>query len=272
MIKLNLLLALLVITSYAQNALKQQFDLADRLYKEQNYYECITELKRLQFFDSGNQYSYITDYTIAKCYKAGAKYDDAVKYFRLALRQAKDSSDIYDLRTEIVRCNILRRTTGQALFELDQIEKSYRYRIKEINYWRGWAYIFEDKWKEAADYFGQIETNQPLKNFCDSVENEKYSILFPKLISYILPGIGQFYTGNYLSGLMSLGWNALFIYLSVNSFYADRIFDGLVTTALFFRFHRGNVQNAEKFAVGKNTVITNEALLYLQNYYQGLKP
>jgi len=152
------------------------------------------------------------------------------------------------------------------------MEKSYPDRSKDIHYWRGWAYIFEDKWGQASECFSNIGTDHPLKNFADSVENEKYSVLFPKLISYILPGVGQFYTGNYLSGLMSLGWNALLLYLSVNSYNSDRIFDGIITTALFFRFHRGNVQNAEQFAIEKNSIINNEALLYLQNSYQGLKP
>jgi hypothetical protein len=53
----------------------------------------------------------------------------------------------------------------------------------------------------------------------------------------------------------------------------DRIFDGLaVTNLLWFRFYRGNLQNAEKFAVEKNLQITNKSLSYLQYSYKGLKP
>lgn len=256
----------------AQDMLKDQLNYAEKFFSEKKYFDAITEYKRLQFFDSLNQYSFVSKCKIAESYKGGGKYTDAIKYFRLAITETESKEDIFNLRTWIVRCNILRRTTEQALVELDQMEEQHKNKKKEINYWRGWTYILEDNWALAAHYFNETETNHPLKFFCDSVENEKYSILFPKLISYILPGAGQFYTGEYLSGLMSLGWNALFMYLSVNSFNAERIFDGLITTALFFRFHRGNVQNAEKFAIEKNRKISNEALLYLQNNYKGLKP
>lgn len=277
MIKLKIygfLCAFLFLSTFlpAQDILRHQFAVAESLFAEQQYYNSITELKRVQFFDSLKFYLYPANYLIAKCYKGGAKYNDAIKYFRLALSGARNSDEIYDIKSEIIRCNILRSTTEQALLELDLLESEFKNKQHEINYWRGWSNIFDDKWGEAARFFERIQIDHPLKKFSDSIENAKYSILFPKLISYILPGVGQFYTGSYISGLMSLGWNALFVYLSLNSFYADRVFDGLITTALFFRFHRGNVQNAEKFTIEKNKEITNKALLYLQSSYKGLKP
>ena len=92
-------------------------------------------------------------------------------------------------------------------------------------------------------------------------------------MSVFLPGSGQFYTGNYLSGLLSLGWCALWGYVSVNAFVEQRVFDGLaVANFLWFRFYRGNLENAEKFAVEKNIQISNESLKFLQNNYKGEKP
>jgi hypothetical protein len=88
-----------------------------------------------------------------------------------------------------------------------------------------------------------------------------------------VPGAGQIYTGNYLSGILSLGWNILWGYTTITAFQANRIFDGImVGDLLWLRFYNGNNQNAEKFAIEKNLEISNNALIYLQNVYTGEKP
>jgi TM2 domain-containing membrane protein YozV len=133
--------------------------------------------------------------------------------------------------------------------------------------------MFADDWKSASESFAKINSYHELKLLCDRVEKEKVSVTFAKVISYILPGAGQFYTGHYLSGTMSLGYSVLFGYLTINAFIEDRVFDGAAIGALLWlRFYRGNVQNAEEFAEEKNIVAANKALRYLQNNYQGNKP
>ena len=107
----------------------------------------------------------------------------------------------------------------------------------------------------------------------DNIDEELYSVSFAKTISYIIPGAGQIYTGEYISGLLSLGWNVLWGYLTIRSFIDERIFDGIViANFLWLRFYRGNFQNAEKFAEEKNLIISNKGLEYLQYEYSGRKP
>ena len=133
--------------------------------------------------------------------------------------------------------------------------------------------MMNDNWEEASVSFSRIDSNHTLKILSDNVIVDKYSVNFAKVISYILPGSGQFYTGNYLSGLMSLGWNVLWGYLTITSFVEDRAFDGiLIGSLLWMRFYRGNVQNAEKFAIEENIKVSNKAYQFLKNNYTGLKP
>jgi hypothetical protein len=255
--------------------LKEQFNYAKQLFDNEQYFDAITELKRLQFFDSGKEYSYPSNEMIAACYKFGGKYNEAVHYFNLAELNAKTIGDIYNVKIEIIRVNILRRTTNRALQLLDEVEKDIRFERKpdEINYWRGWAHIFADNWKEAAKSFSLIDSQHELKLFCEKVADEKYSVTFARIASAILPGAGQFYTGNYISGFLSLGWNVLWGYISINAFIEDRVFDGImVTNFLWLRFYLGNLHNAERFAEEKNLEIVNDALYYLQNSFYGLKP
>ena len=263
-----------VITN-AQSAFQNQFDFAKQLYDNENFFEAITELKRLLFFDETEEYNYEANNLIGLSYKQGAKFSDAIRYLTLAEINAKTTEELFQRRIEIIRINILRRTTGRALKLLDSLEADNRFkdRTDEINYWRGWSYIFADEWEKASFEFAKIDTVQTLSKLAKQVDDDMYSVTFAKTISYIIPGAGQIYTGEYISGLLSLGWNVLFGYLTVKSFIDERIFDAIViANFLWLRFYRGNLQNAENFAGEKNLNISNKALNYLQYEYDGLKP
>ena len=261
--------------AFAQNSFDAQFNFAKKLYSDEEYFDTVTELKRLLFFEENGEYNYKANLLIGKSYKQGAKFSDAIRYLTLAEINAKNIDELYETRIEIIRINILRKTTRRAFKMLDSLESDERFidRKDEIKYWRGWAYMFADDWEQAAQTFAEIDTNHVLKTLAEEVDDDLYSVSFAKTISYIIPGAGQIYTGEYISGLLSLGWNVLWGYLTIKAFIAERIFDGIViANFLWLRFYRGNLQNAENFAMEKNLVRSNKALNYLQFEFDGLKP
>src|SRR4030067_1749045 len=81
--------------SFSQEYLQQQFEFAKNLYEKENYFDAITEYKRLKFFDTNNTYGSFTDEYIAQSYKQGGKFNEAIHYFTLAEINAKNSEDIY---------------------------------------------------------------------------------------------------------------------------------------------------------------------------------
>lgn len=258
----------------AQNSFKEQFELAKKLFYQDKYFDAVTEFKRLLFFDESKSYQYQANLMIGLSYKFGAKYSDAAKYLTLAEMNSVTEDELFDARIEMIKVNILRRTTFRALVLCDslQTDSKFNNRTNEINYWRGWAYIFADDWANASQSFGRISANNQLTVFCDSLANEMYDPTLAKMLS-IVPGPGQFYTGEYVSGLISIGWNVLWGYLTINAFLEERVFDGFVVgTLLWWRFYSGNLQNAEKYAIEKNLEKTNSALRYLQYDYTGQKP
>jgi len=258
----------------AQNSCEEQFNFAKKLFEEENYFDAVTEFKRLLYFDLTGTYSYQANFLIGLSYKNGNKLSDALQYFTLSDLSSTTSDEAFESRLEIIKINILRRTTERALVLLDSLQNDakFRNRIDEINYWRGWAYIFSDDWERASQTFNGIQNGHQLAEICDSVDNELYNPQLAKYLS-ILPGAGQFYTGEYVSGFISIGWNVLWGYLTINAFIEDRVLDGvLIGSLLWWRFYSGNIQNAEKFALEKNLEITNSALRYLQNHFNGKKP
>ena len=260
---------------FAQSTLEQQFEFANQLFNREKYFDAITELKRLQFFDKKNSFSFQSNLLIGISYKEGAKFDEAIKYLTLAEINNSDAEEYFLCRILNARTNILRRTTKQAEKILNELLDDPRFisKEKEINYWIGWNYIFSDEWEKAFEVFNENRLDTTLAELCKTVDDEMYSVNFSKYSSYLIPGLGQFYTGEYVSGTLSLGWNILFGYLTINAFVEDRVFDGIIIgNFLWLRFYSGNIQNAEKFAIQKNLQISNKALDYLQYQYKGEKP
>ena len=273
--KIFLIVVLFIIPAFAQVYLNNQFENGKALFNKGEYFDAITEMKRLLFFDKENKYTYEANEIIGECYKMGAKFTDAIIYFSKAEQSARSPEEIYNCRISVIRINILRRTNSRAANLLDALNKDPRFNNKkdEINYWRGWNYIFSDEWDNASQQFAKISPDHQLTRLCDSIDSKQYSVTKAKLLSYFIPGAGQIYTGNYFSGILSLGWNILWGYTTITAFNAGRVFDGLmVGDLLWFRFYNGSNQNAEKFAVEKNTAISNNALFYLQHEYKGEKP
>ncbi|MGD8781652.1 MAG: hypothetical protein PVH88_22135 [Ignavibacteria bacterium] len=270
------ILFLIINTSiFAQDYLSVQLDYANNLFESKLYFDAVTEFKRLQFFDTNKLYEYDSNFKIGVSYKKGAKFDKAVDYLVKAINTARTEEEKFNAEIELVKVNILRKTTDNALTIINQLEDKYytRDQRNELYYWRGWAYMFADNWEMAVSEFNRIDANHELKILSRNVEEEKYSETFAKIISIFIPGAGQIYTGRYLSGLMSLGWNILWGYNVFNALEDERHFDAAIVTGLLWeRFYRGNVQNAENFAKEENIKIANKALRYLQNDFTGKKP
>ena len=276
-LKLTYIIYLVVLLSSlkSQDEIQKQVEFADNLFYQKLYYDAITEYKRLLFFDSTKEFGYYANFRIAQAYKGGAKFDESIEYFKKAELVTFDEEEKFNSKIEIIKVNILRGTTQRSLDLIEEIinENNQPEKLKILDYWKAWTYIFANKWEIANQILKIYPEYSDLTKYCKEVIDEKYSVNFAKLVSYILPGAGQFYTGEYLSGAMSLGWNILFGYLTVNSFVNERVFDGFaVGTLLWMRFYRGNVQNAERFAENRNIEIANKKLKYIQLNYQGLKP
>lgn len=266
---------ILVRYGFAQSQLEKQFTYAETLFAQEKYFDAITEAKRLSFFDTTNQYSFKVNNLIAESYRHGGKLSEAVHYFTKAEITADNAKDLFKTKIEIIKVNILRRAFNLTDHQLNEMEKDPRFTTENssLQYWRGWNYLFHDDWEKAAQVFSKIDSAVILKNICEEVQKKKYSVSFAKGLSVVFPGAGQIYTGNYVSGILSLGWNVLFGYLTVQAFSAERIFDGMaIGTMLWLRFYNGNLTNAEKFAKEKNEIVNNETLEFLQKNYQGSKP
>src|ERR1035438_568503 len=96
-----LVIILLAVTAIIpQDRLAEQLTKAKALYSHEEYFNSITELKRLIFFDNKKQYSYTANELIGECYKKGAKLTEALSYFTRAEIATTIPDEVYNRSEE----------------------------------------------------------------------------------------------------------------------------------------------------------------------------
>lgn len=275
-IKITVIAFLFISSScFPQHFLEEQYQYAHSLYNEKNYFDAVTEGKRLLFADTVGSYSHPGNMLIAHSYKAGGRFEDALAYFNLARKYSSGNRDDYIARLEAVKCLIILRSPS-ALTLLRGLEKDHTSEYDPYGspaYWRGWYWLFRGEPGFAHEEFAKTSAGNFLSEFCDSINNEKYSVNFGRSISYLMPGSGLVYSGEYYRAFMSLLWNALGIWLTADALNSGRTLDGvLLANFVWFRFYFGGISNAQKEITNKNNELINTAIQYLETNYKGLKP
>jgi tetratricopeptide (TPR) repeat protein len=252
----------------------KQKEYADSLFFNENYFDAITEYKRLIFFDEEKLFNYYSFFQIALCYKHSGKFEDSYNYLSLALAEAQTNEEIYQSKINLCRLNIIENKIKNAHRILDDLEKdtSFNHLALQTKYWRAWIYFFERNFEKSTEIFELLGFSE-LAEISKNNSNEFFSVDKAKFLSYIIPGAGQIYTGHYLSGIGSLAWNILSSYLTLNAFWQERIFDGiLISNLLWLRFYRGNISNAENFAIIKNDQLFYQSLYKILENFPDLIP
>lgn len=258
----------------AQEYLENQLNYAQSLHQSEKYFDCITELKRLVFFDSSKVFSYRAQMLIGDCYKKGARFNDAAKYFGLAVLSAGSHQEEYSARIAAVRNDIMRNQPGMALWSLGNLAKdtAFSNMRKEIVYWRGWAFMRKGEWKNANKQFSTYGEDSVLIKITKEAYEREYSPVKAKMLSIFLPGTGQMYSGSYLSGLLSFALVVTSAVFTVKALISERLFDAVVIGTLTQRFYMGSINNSVDYAEKENDMLYNEIFTFLENKYSGVKP
>jgi len=175
-------------------------DLGDHFFQQKNYYAAITEYKRTLFLDSSQDSSVII-YKMAETYYTWGKPEESgniltkilddstnenltVRPLALLARIYWDNYDYDALRILLDKLNSV----------LDEPARS------EIEYVRGWTYIYQANWAEGIRIFESLNESAriPLINDLDKIyELPQKSVFLATVLSSVIPGAGQLYAGNY---------------------------------------------------------------------------
>jgi hypothetical protein len=197
------------------------FAFAQSLFDAGEYYRAIGEFQRFLFFQPQHPLVSEAQVTIGLAFFCGERWLQAFEVFRLVTRAAPDAS----IRPEAALWMAETRARGgnqeEAIRLYQEVMRQYpgSALAQRAAYLIGWGYLRQRQWTEARSAFAQIDANSPYHASGERLA----AVLDPppalphrsptmaRVLSTVLPGMGQIYTGHTLDGLIGLGLHAALI-------------------------------------------------------------
>jgi tetratricopeptide (TPR) repeat protein len=185
-------------------------------------------------------------------------FELAIRYYDFAMRVEDDDSLRFELALKKTLCNFKQDDYYSALSELlDLVSQDPGYLGLKQDLYMGICYFGLNDYEKSREYLskvldpeGKTELNDLFNSFARY--NRKYRPGKVELMSMLLPGLGQIYTGEILSGLNSFvlitGVTIYAMFTAVNYTLIDGL---LVLSSWFYRYYSGGFTNARDSAVRK---------------------
>lgn len=226
-------------------------DMGDYFSERGHYFEAVTEYKRLLFFKEYSSEDQIL-YKIADAYLSGGQKESAKDI--LIQMNSNSENSVYDRNALILLAKIywddydyqsMRGVLDYFVQYIDTIKSD------QVKYIKAWSYVYQAHWDEGIEELRSL-SNPEYENLIRDVEEVSSVTQKSKnaalILSYIIPGTGQIYAGDYK--------NALYSFILVGSIGASMIWDIYQKTYfislikyffLYTRYSQGGLKNlAEK--------------------------
>jgi tetratricopeptide (TPR) repeat protein len=189
-------------------------------------------------------------------------YTNAYKFYGLAYNQTNTDSLKTDLLFKKATCQMLMKNFQYAIIDLLSVIDTSLSVQKRINFYLGTCYFGLEDFDNAQFCFSFCVKDEDKQDLAKLFLGNKLSSPKPekaKIISMIIPGMGQIYSGNFRSGINSIfltsGLVVLGIHLGVRYHPIDAVFTIL---PWYQRYYTGGYGNAEEIAISKRQRNRNE--------------
>lgn len=234
----------------AQN-FEETLKFADYQFSSGKLAEASKTFQRALFFSEGRQNLYIFR-KIAEISYLRMDYESAQKYYGLAYNLSDNDSLKTELLFDKASCQILNKNYQNALIDLFSVNDTSNIIQRRLNFFLGTCYFGLEDFSQAEKYFESCIDLKDRKELTFLFSGKKLLTPSPKkarIMSMILPGLGQTYSGDIKSGLNSLfltsGLIALGIKISISYSPVDAIFAIL---PWYQRYYTGGYGKAEDIA------------------------
>lgn len=262
-----LILSVLIIFSQAavqklpaQN-LDETIKFADNQFKNNDLTNALKSYQRALFFSDGKETLYLFQ-QIAEISFLLNDYETAQKYFGLAINQTDNDTLKTELLFNKASCQILNKNYQFALIDLFSVTDTTIMSVKRLNFYLGTCYFGLEDFSRAGSYFKSCVALEDRKEI-DNLFSKK-NLLSPspktaRILSMIIPGLGQAYSHDVKSGLNSLlltsGLIALGINISIKFSPVDAVFAIL---PWYQRYYTGGFGKASEIATRKRQFNRNK--------------
>ncbi|MEI7812136.1 MAG: hypothetical protein WCJ01_06875 [Ignavibacteria bacterium] len=230
-IKVAILLLIFVFCKININA-QSKADFGMSLMKERDYFRAISIYKELAFFCTNRDSIIYYHSQIGKAYRLSQKYELSILTYSDILNKYKlaDSitSSVYiNLGLNYLGMNI----PAQAIFYFKEAQKTDTGQTPL--FYLGFVSVEISDWKNAQLYYNQASGLSPLskigilsstfcKKTCDADKIPAKSPVLASMLSAIIPGGGQFYSGHYVDALQAFTFVAAFGFTSYIAYQNDK--------------------------------------------------
>jgi tetratricopeptide (TPR) repeat protein len=249
---------------YSQT-LRETLQKADSLFAKKEYGNSIKKYKRAIYFSKGEYGIYKKT---ADAYYTQKKYEFACNYYDSSLFENRDTNyeEIIFCKTD---CYIFMNQYDSALNCLNRLnpEKSNNLK-KKINFYKGIISFSTYDYDEAETFFiiSLSDTAFQAKDDIKTLFMKKRLFKNPEhmsagIMSLIVPGTGQFYSGHVKSGINSLVLIGIISVIAIDMGMRFCFIDPFISILPWFiRYYRGGYLNAKDFASEKLNLKRSETL------------
>jgi tetratricopeptide (TPR) repeat protein len=259
----NILLILLIFSAKIVHSqtIKQSFDFANQLFEKKDYSGASITYRRVIYFDKTDEFRKECYKNIADCLFETQQFDEAADYYELAFFQQKSDSTKAEVLFRKLACFLVLNNFEYAEVELLNLPNNLTIEQGRRKVFYGAILNFStEKYDLAKEQFlslldkNDIETQKKVEELF--IKNEKINKLSPKrakIMSMILPGLGQFYGGDIKNGtnsiLLTAGIATWGVWAAIKS---ASPFDALITMVPWFqRYYTGGYKKAEQIAINQ---------------------
>lgn len=232
------------------------------------YSQAESFLKRAAFFQQDSPRAQVQE-ALGRCYLNLGQPERALDYFDRAFFLYPDEPQAQTRNLLGKAQSLLEKSAYQeALLELYQApppkDKASRRRLK---FYLGLSHFLSLDYKEAYQAWQPVISQDSLSQarlkqlLLDNPRLERPRPKTAELLSYFLPGLGQFYAGDLKNGLNSFLLNGALIALSVNVATSYGFLDAILSTVPWFqRYYLGGATKAGSIAEKQRAQNRHETL------------
>jgi tetratricopeptide (TPR) repeat protein len=184
------------------------FAFAQSLFAAGEYYRAIGEFQRFLFFQSGHPLTSDAQLTIGLAFFCGERWLQAFEVFRRITGTAPDSARRAEAALWMAETHARGGDQIEAIRLFHELIRQYPESViaQRAAYLIGWGYLRQRRWTEARDAFAQVDATSPYHASGDRLaaalstppELPHRSPTVARILSTVLPGTGQIYTGHTL--------------------------------------------------------------------------
>jgi len=257
-----------------ENNIKRQFEYAESLFKEGDFYRAITEYKRFIFFFPKEEMAEKCYFMIGKSYFKAKKWAEAIEALKIFVDKFSCSTMLNDALylKGVAEKNLEKYDDALSTFDVIIKTSSGEYRNKAI-YQKALVLVNMEDWKMASEIFLKIPEQSVLSPAARTYSSglEKLDSLPRKspatagALAAVIPGAGHLYTERPRDALVAFLLNGAFIWAAVELFDDENYVAGGVVTFFELGWYTGNIYSAVSSAHKYNKRVKEKFLQDLRD-------